>query len=182
MWGKIGYNFWSFNIGPVRRKGRGEILQHLKMNCQQLNRFLLKLHDLQLHSFPQPVHIWYIKVYVSLVFSKAHADDLNGWVPCDSLKRENSALIAVLGKEGRRSRSSCRRDTWDCLCVAGMCWVREIRKRTRPTSSNLRVNTCNLKEFKPHCTVDTLIYIPTHFHGYISNTYFFIKVNVTNIL
>lgn len=86
------------------------------------------------------------------MFSNVHANDLHSWVPWDSLKRENSALMAVLGKEGRRSRSSCRRETCDCLCVAGMCWVKEIRKRTRPTSSSLRVNTCNLYKFKPHCT------------------------------
>lgn len=63
------------------------------------------------------------------------------FLPCGSLKSENSASMAVRGKDGRRRRSSCSRETWDCLCTVGMCWVREMRKRTRPTSSSLRENT-----------------------------------------
>lgn len=87
------------------------------------------------------------------------------FLPCGSLNSENSASMAVRGKEGRRSRSSCSSDTCDCLCTAGMCCVREMRKRTRPTSSSLRENTWMVSR----CT--SFIYI-NHHNNHLHHLYY----------
>lgn len=62
-------------------------------------------------------------------------------IPWGSLKSENSASIALRGNEGSRRRSSWSMETWDCLWAVGIFWVREMRNKTRPTSSSFRVNT-----------------------------------------
>lgn len=85
-----------------------------------------------------------LNTWARMIFIQVYSVGVD--LPCGSLNSENSASMAVRGKDGRRRRSSCSRETWDCLCTAGMCWVREMRKRTRPTSSSLRENTWKRSE------------------------------------